>query len=86
MCVANPSRQVCEPLPEFVTAERPSQYEASVSGFVYSSGKKGNVSTYGGTEDNRADTFELPQREEGDTEDARANTFVLPGRASKSKL
>lgn len=29
--------------------QRPSQYEASVSGMVYSSGKKDNVSTYGGT-------------------------------------
>ena len=61
-------------------------YEASVSGFVYSSGRKEDVDTYGGTGDDRADTFALPQREEGDTEDARANTFALPRRDKTSKL
>ena len=77
---------IVEPLPEFVSEERPSRYEASVSGFVYSSGRKEDVDTYGGTGDERADTFALPQREAGDTEDARANTFALPRRDKTSKL
>ena len=77
---------IVEPLPEFVSEERPSRYEASVSGFVYSSGRKEDVDTYGGTGDDRADTFALPQREAGDTEDARANTFALPRRDKTSKL
>ena len=45
---------IVEPLPEFVSEERPSRYEASVSGFVYSSGRKEDVDTYGGTGDDRA--------------------------------
>lgn len=74
---------ICGPLPQFISAERPSQYEASAAGFVYSSGKTENVDTYGGKGDGRADTFVLAQREEGDTEDERANTYVLPTRGGK---
>jgi hypothetical protein len=77
---------ICEPLPAFITADRPSRYEAAQAGFVYSSGRKTDVDTYGGTGDDRASTFVLAQREERNTEDEQANMYVLPARADKSKL
>ena len=56
------NEHVVGPLPAFVTPDRPAQYEAATSGFVYSAGRTTEVSTYNGTADARADTFELPQR------------------------